>query len=41
MNELGPVPEDVPGEREATMTGTTFGLGATVTRGLIGRSAAS
>ena len=30
MNELGPVPEDVPGEREATVDGTTFRLGDTV-----------
>ena len=38
MNELGPVPEDVPGEREATVDGTTFRLGATVTLRLVGRS---
>ena len=38
MNELGPVPEDVPGEPEATVDGTTFRLGDTVTLRLVGRS---
>jgi hypothetical protein len=38
MNELGPLPEDVPGEREATVDGTTYRLGDTVVLRLVGRS---
>jgi hypothetical protein len=38
MNELGPVPEEVPGEREATVEGTTYRLGDTVMLRLEGRS---
>ena len=38
MNELGLVPEDIPGESEATVDGTTFRRGATVTLRLVGRS---
>jgi hypothetical protein len=39
VNELDPhLSEDVPGEREATVDGTTFRLGDTVTLRLVGRS---
>ena len=38
MNELGPVPEEAPGEREATVDGTTYRLGDTVVLRLEGRS---
>jgi hypothetical protein len=38
MNELGPVREEVPGEREATVDGTTYRLGDTVVLRLDGRS---
>ena len=38
MNELGPAPDGVPGEREATVDGTTYRLGDTVLLRLEGRS---
>jgi hypothetical protein len=38
MNELGPAPEGVPGEPEATVDGTTYRLGDTVLLRLEGRS---
>jgi hypothetical protein len=38
MNRLDPLPEDVPGEAEATVAGTTFRLGDTVTLRLTQRS---
>jgi hypothetical protein len=38
MNELGPAPEGVPGEREATVDGTTYRLGDTVLLRLEGRT---
>jgi hypothetical protein len=38
VNELGPVPDEVPGEREATVAGQTYRLGDTVVLRLEGRS---
>jgi hypothetical protein len=37
VNELGPVPEEVPGESEAVVDGTTYRLGDTVRLRLVGR----
>jgi hypothetical protein len=38
MNELGPAAEGVPGERQATVDGTTYRLGDSVLLRLEGRS---